>query len=79
MKRFPCPSVDKIVKVIKKKGYDLNLVGIRTSSIEANMFDDWLTVFYKFDDVWNFFAFPATTDPGSSTGRIHLTSKVLQS
>ena len=74
MKRFPCPSVDKIVKVIKKKGYkvfespkghDLNLVGIRTSSVEANMFDDWLTVFYKFDNVWNFFAFPATTDPGT--------------
>lgn len=74
MKRFPCPSVDKIVKVMKKKrykvfenlkGHDLNLVGIRTSSIEANTFDDWLTVFYKFDNVWNSFAFPATTDPGT--------------
>jgi hypothetical protein len=69
-----CPGVNEIINVMKKKqykvfdskgGYDLNLVGIRTSSIEANTFNDWITVFYTYDDKWNFFAFPATTDPGT--------------
>ena len=47
------------------KGYDLNIVGIRTKDMESNRFNDWLTVFYIFDQIWNFFAFPATTDPGT--------------
>ena len=72
MKNYP--DVEKIISVMKKKkykvfnnpkGHDLNLVGIRTSSIIANTFNDWLTVFYIFNEVWNFFAFPATTDPGT--------------
>ncbi|TDI83094.1 MAG: hypothetical protein E2O76_13375 [Caldithrix sp.] len=48
-----------------RKGHDLNLVGIRTSSVDANTFNDWVTAFYIFNDDWNFFAFPATTDPGT--------------
>lgn len=68
------PIVEDIIKVMtvknyrifKGKGdYNLNIVGIRTSSIEANTFDDWLTVFYMLDSKWIFFAFPATTDPGT--------------
>ena len=47
------------------KGHDLNIVGIRTKDMTANKFNDWMTVFYIFDGVWNFFAFPATTDPGT--------------
>jgi len=71
---FLCPRVEEIIEVMNRKdfkvftnpgGYDLNLVGIRTASIQGNEFDDWLTVFYMFGDVWNFFAFPATTDPGT--------------
>ncbi len=46
-------------------GHDLNLVGIRNSSSDANGFDDWLCAFYWFDGVWNMFSFPATTDPGT--------------
>jgi hypothetical protein len=74
MARIDCPRVGDIVVVMRNKGFkvfenpsghDLNLVGIRNSSSRANEFDDWLTVFYWFDGVWNLFAFPGTTDPGT--------------
>jgi len=74
MPRFSCPQVSDIVSVMRSKryrvfedpsGHDLNLVGIRNSDSHANRFDDWLTVFYWFDNVWNLFAFPGTTDPGT--------------
>ena len=74
MATFQCPDVHTIINVMQGKGYrvfenrkghDLNLVGIRTSSLDANTFNDWVTAFYIFNDDWNFFAFPATTDPGS--------------
>lgn len=48
-----------------EKGHDLNLVGIRTDDDTANAFNDVVSVFYRFDGRWNFFAFPATTDPGT--------------
>lgn len=47
------------------RGHDLNIVGIRTSDMLANSFNDWITLFYLFEGVWNYFAFPATTDPGT--------------
>lgn len=68
------PAVENIIAVMRSKGYavftnpkghDLNLVGIRTASVESEKFNDWLTVFYLFDGMWNYFAFPATTDPGT--------------
>ena len=71
-KRFPW-DVEKVIDVMKnkeykvfenRKGHDLNLVGIRTDDPTSNRFNDWMTVFYTFDDQWNFFAFPCTTDPG---------------
>ena len=71
---FTLPTVGQIINTMRAKGYivfsnskghDLNIVGIRTASIEAETFNDWLTVFYIFDKIWNFFAFPATTDPGT--------------
>ncbi len=67
------PTVEQIINAMKKKnykvftspkGHDLNLVGIRTADTKASRFNDWLTVFYIFEKVWNYFAFPATTDPG---------------
>lgn len=67
------PDVDEIISAMENKsykvftdsrGHDLNIVGIRTDDDTANSFNDWLTVFYTYDDIWNFFAFPATTDPG---------------
>lgn len=74
MATFQSPDVHTIINVMQGKGYrvfenrkghDLNLVGIRTSSVDANTFNDWVTAFYIFNDDWNFFAFPATTDPGT--------------
>jgi len=68
------PDVSRIIDVMKAKsykvfenssGYDLNLVGIRSTDTSANTFNDWVTVFYRFDGTWVFFAFPATTDPGT--------------
>jgi hypothetical protein len=73
MSRIDCPEVKNIVAAVQSKGYrvfknpsghDLNIVGIRNKGSRANRFDDWLTVFYWYDEVWNLFAFPATTDPG---------------
>ena len=46
------------------KGYDLNIIGIRTSNNDADTFNDWLTVSYTLDGNINMFAFPCTTDPG---------------
>lgn len=67
------PTVIEIVAAMRKKnykvfsnpeGHDLNIVGIRTADNRSSRFNDWLTVFYTFEKVWNYFAFPATTDPG---------------
>jgi len=67
------PTVDQLLKAMEakgyavfkdEKGYDLNLIGVRTADTEANTFNDWLCVMYQQHGVWNLFAFPATTDPG---------------
>jgi hypothetical protein len=74
MPRIQCPAAENIVATMRGKsyrvfenpnGHDLNLVGIRNSSSDANRFDDWLCAFYWFDGIWNLFAFPGTTDPGT--------------
>lgn len=46
-------------------GYDLNIVGIRTEDLSADTFNDFICVFYRLGETWPFFAFPATTDPGT--------------
>ena len=74
MPRIQCPGVEDIVAVMGDKsykvfknpnGHDINLVGIRNSSSSANRFDDWISAFYWYDGIWNMFAFPGTTDPGT--------------
>ena len=74
MPRIECPAAENIVAAMRGRnyrvfenpnGHDLNLVGIRNSSSGANQFDDWLCAFYWFDGIWNLFAFPGTTDPGT--------------
>lgn len=46
--------------------YQLNIVGLRSKSTEANRFDDEIHVFYKKQDgKWNYHIYPATTDPGT--------------
>jgi hypothetical protein len=49
------------------KDYDVNIVGIRNSTTEqvvTNRFDDWITVSYKLNQIWQFHSWAATTDPG---------------
>ena len=49
------------------KDYDVNIVGIRNSATNnqvTNKFDDWITVSYKINGVWQFHIWPCTTDPG---------------
>ena len=68
------PTLETILSTMEKnghtvfkdpRGHDLNIVGIRTADEAANAFNDWLTVFYLRAACWNFFSFPATTDPGT--------------
>lgn len=51
------------------KGYDVNIVGIRNSSVGdkvTNVFDDLLTLSYKDEKgVWQYQEWMATTDPGT--------------
>jgi len=47
------------------KGYDVNIVGIRTSDMVSNKFNDWITIFYMLDGKWIQKLFQATTDPGT--------------
>lgn len=53
------------------KSYDVNIVGIRNSSVGkkvTNVFDDLITISYKDEKgVWQFFAWAATTDPGKKS------------
>jgi len=69
-----CPSLPEILEVMHEKGYalgegergtDLNLIGIRSAALEPRTFSDWIALAYREGLTWNFFAFPATTDPGT--------------
>jgi hypothetical protein len=67
---------EQIEKAVKTKGYawfegakdyDVNIVGIRNSATNnqvTNKFDDWITLSYKINGVWQFHIWPITTDPG---------------
>lgn len=45
--------------------YDLNIVGIRSKNQVANSFDDWITITYKADGIWQTRWYACTTDPGT--------------
>lgn len=69
-----CLDPESIIDVMVDKGYvvfggaadyNLNIVGIRTSDMQANTFNDWITVFYRLPGMWFQVAMPATTDPGT--------------
>ncbi len=52
--------------VLHTKAYQVNIVGVRSPSINSNSFDDEVHVFYKKPDgKWNYHVYPATTDPGT--------------
>lgn len=46
--------------------YELNIIGVRSSSNVPNRFDDKIHVFYKTDGIgWDYHVFNVTTDPGT--------------
>lgn len=68
---------EQVEKAVKAKGYkyfengdlNVNIIGIRNSSPGnkvTNLFDDWLTISYKVNGIWQFFIWNATTDPGKA-------------
>ena len=69
-----CPNVRQIIDVMYAKnyrvfknvrGYDLNIIGIRSNDTTSNSFNDWLSIFYNYDNRFVQFNFPCTTDPGT--------------
>ena len=52
-------------KVFTSGDWNLNLFGIRSTSRDANGFDDWLGCAYKKDGLWRVEWWEATTDPGT--------------
>jgi len=53
--------------------YNLNLIGIRTSSTGnkvTNAFDDFLAVAFKVDGIWGVKVWPCTVDNGGGTARV---------
>ena len=66
-------TIDNVRAVMEKKGYrffesgiyNLNIVGIRRSTVEINKFDDYLLLIYKTSPSnWVIKTYPITTDPG---------------
>jgi hypothetical protein len=68
---------EQIEKAVKAKGYkyfengdyNVNIIGVRNSAPGnkvTNLFDDWLTISYKDNGVWQFYIWNATTDPGKA-------------
>jgi len=48
----------------EKGNHNLNIIGIRTSDMESNAFNDFIAVAYKERGHWQLRAYEATTDPG---------------
>lgn len=68
---------EQIEAAVKSKGYkyfengdyNMNVIGIRNSGVGnkvTDLFDDWLTLSFKIDGVWQFYIWNATTDPGKA-------------
>lgn len=68
---------EQIEKAVKAKGYkyfengdyNVNIIGVRNSEPSkkvTNLFDDWLTISFKINGVWQFYIWSATTDPGKA-------------
>jgi len=66
-------TIENVRAVMEKKGYrffesgiyNLNIVGIRRSTVEINKFDDYLLLIYKTSPSnWVIKTYPITTDPG---------------
>lgn len=68
---------EQIEKAVKAKGYkyfengdyNVNVIGIRNNlpgKKVTNVFDDWLSISFKINGVWQFYIWNATTDPGKA-------------
>lgn len=67
-------TIDKILKAVKLKGYDvfeaddkpfnINLIGIRSSDMTPNIFNDILCVCWRHEGNWSGMIMSCTTDPG---------------
>lgn len=68
---------EQVEKAVKAKGYkyfengdyNVNVIGIRNSlpgKKVTNVFDDWMTISFKVNGVWQFYIWSATTDPGKA-------------
>ena len=67
-------EVPTLIKALNKLGHDvfsgdskpynLNIVGIRSSSPTTNLFNDLICVFWKYEGHWNIYKMQATTLPG---------------
>lgn len=65
---------NRIIKCMKDRGYavfendskpyNLNIVGIRSTNIEVDKFNDWMHCFWKYNGVWNEIVMPCTTLAG---------------
>jgi len=52
--------------VFTRGTWNVNLIGVRTASRQANKFDDWIHAVFKDDsDSWVDLSFECTTDPGT--------------
>lgn len=66
-------NIRSLIATLRSKGYqiferpnELNIVGIRNDSTDANKFDDFIYVFWKNQDgKWEGKYYNATTDPGT--------------
>ena len=50
--------------MVTKYSFNLNIVGIRESKPKTNSFNDTISIFWKYENRWNFLDFQATTLPG---------------
>ncbi len=68
---------EQIETAVKAKGYkyfengdyNVNIIAIRNnlpSKKVTNLFDDWLSISFKINGVWQFYIWSATTDPGKA-------------
>lgn len=70
-------NVNEVIKHMTLKGYDvflndsknynLNIVGIRNQNLTTDIFNDWMIVFWKYNNRLNQRWYKITTDPGDYT------------
>ena len=70
MRTMILPKLKRILRenlfAIYTRPYELNIVGLRSPSVNAGKFDDEIHVFYRIPDgKWDYHVYKATTDPGT--------------